>query len=83
VGKAQVLASGDGGYLLERVRHSLGVSALPTAQQCYVRPAADFVVAGGSLWSIEGSPGQRWLVGWDEARGRALEGEELAGRRSP
>jgi len=61
----------------------LGVSALPGAQHCYVRPASDFVVAGGSLWSIECSPGQRWLVGWDEVRGRALEGEELAGRRSP
>ncbi len=61
----------------------LGVSALPAAQHCYVRPAADFAVTGGSLWSIECSPGQRWLVGWDEAGRRVLEGEELARRRSP
>jgi hypothetical protein len=61
----------------------LGVSALPVAQHCYVRPAADFAVTGGSLWSVECSPGERRLVGWDEAGHRALEGEDLARRRSP
>ncbi|MEO7332187.1 MAG: hypothetical protein ABI193_26660 [Minicystis sp.] len=59
----------------------LGVYALPTAQHCWVRPAEDFVVEGGSLWSIECSAGQRRLIGWDEAGRRAIEGEELSARR--
>jgi hypothetical protein len=59
----------------------LGVYALPTAQHCAVQPADDFIVEGGSLWSIACSPGQRQLVGWDEGAHRAIEGEELSTRR--
>lgn len=61
----------------------LGVYALPSAQHCFVRPANDCAVEGGSLWSIECSPGQQALIGWDEARGHAIEGEDLASRRRP
>ncbi len=59
----------------------LGVYALPTTPHCAVRPAEDFIIEGGSLWSIDCSAGQRRLIGWDEGAHRAIEGEELNKRR--